>query len=470
MDTTPTTPSTPCPKCAPLFAQLATKVERLEKRIIELETRLQQNSSNSSKPPSSDPPFQKPSSTRPKSDRKPGGQPGHMGCTRKPLAPEAITDIQILLPLKCGACGHRLPKKPGKMDPAMKHHQVIEIPPMTPEVTEYQIHGRCCSSCGKITWGILPEGIHGCFGPRLTAWVAYLSGRFHMSKRNIQEALEAIMGVHISLGSVSLKEVEVSQALGLAWEEALQEVRKAPVKNADETGWFLSGKLKWLWAAVSAKASVFLIQDRRNQKAMKRLLGEKVQGFVGSDRFGAYTPIPNGQRQLCWAHLIRDLQGLVDGGTKPGVQTGKAGLRLSRKVFKRWGQFQEGKMGRKRLMAHMEGLNKRMEKILRRGREGPDKKTARFCGRVLKLQEALWTFAREEGVEPTNNAAERAVRPAVLWRKSSYGNRSESGCRFVERILTAVQTLRLQNRNVLDYLTLAVEASRLRRPCLSLVG
>jgi transposase len=185
-----------------------------------------------------------------------------------------------------------------------------------------------------------------------------------MSKRSIQEMLEAIMGVCISLGSVSMKEAEVSRALEGAWEEARQEVRKAPVKNADETGWFLTGKLKWLWTAVTTKAAVFLVQSHRDQKAMKGLLGEKVQGVVGSDRFGAYTPIALGQRQLCWAHLIRDFQGLVDGGTKQGIQTGKSGLRLSEKVFREWYRYRDGKIGRKGLKKNMEPLRGRTTSIL----------------------------------------------------------------------------------------------------------
>jgi transposase len=346
----------------------------------------------------------------------------------------------------------------------------VEIPAIKPEVTEYQIEGRSCPSCGKITWGKLPEGMHGNFGPRLVAWLGYLNGQFHMSKRKIQEMVGAMLGMPISLGGLLSKEKEVSESIEGAWEEARQEVQKAGVKNADETGWFLGGKLRWLWTAVSPKAALYMIQEHRDQDAMKKLLGDEVQGIVGSDRFGAYTPIALGQRQLCWAHLIRDLQGLVDGGTKQGTRTGKSGLRLSKEVFRHWAGFQEGKMGRKRLVEHMESLKKKMEKILRKGRDGPERKTARFCGRVLKLQEALWTFAREEGVEPTNNVAERSVRPAVIWRKSSYGNRSEEGCRFVERILTVVQTLKLQKRNILDYLTQAVEASRLRVTCPSLVG
>jgi transposase len=320
-----------------------------------------------------------------------------------------------------------------------------------------------------MTWGEVPEEHRGrFFGPRLTALMAALSGRCHLSKRLTVEMLEW-MGVKVSPGTVCNLEREIAQALEGPWEEALEEVRQAPVKNVDESGWFLTGALKWLWAVVTEKVAVFKIHDRRNQKAMKDLLGEKAQGIVGSDRYGAYTPIPLGQRQLCWAHLIRDFRGLVEGGTKEGIRIGKAGLRLAEEVFRQWRKFKEGKMKRRRLLEHMERFQYRMEKILKRGREGKDPKVRRFCGRVLKLQQALWTFAREEGVEPTNNAAERAIRPAVLWRKGSYGNRSDQGCRFTERILTVVQTLRIQKRNVLDYLTQVVLAARLGQPCPSLV-
>ena len=160
-----------------------------------------------------------------------------------------------------------------------------------------------------------------------------------MSKRVMQEVLEGLLGVRIALGSLSTKEREVCGALEQAWETARESVRQAPTKNADETGWFLTGKLKWLWVATTPKVAVFQIQDHRSQEAMKELLGETTQGIVGSDRFGAYTPIPLEQRQLCWAHLKRDFQGLVDSGDPKGRRIGRGCLRVLKKGVRGMGEI-----------------------------------------------------------------------------------------------------------------------------------
>jgi hypothetical protein len=273
----------------------------------------------------------------------------------------------------------------------------------------------------------------------------------------------------MALGSLNAKEQEVSKALREPWVEAKETVREAPVKNADETGWYLSGDLKWLWIGTTPQVAVFQVQEHRDQEAMKELLGEEPEGVVGSDRFGAYTPIPLEQRQLCWAHFKRDLQGLVDGGTPKGIRIGKGCLRVLQKVFEEWSRYGAGKIGRKGLRRRMEPLKTRLKRWLKRGREGPTDETSRVCARVMKLYEGYWSFVRAEGVEPTNNLAERDLRTAVLWRKRSYGNRSLEGCRFTERVLTAVQTLRKQKRNVLDYLAEAVAAYRAGRMAPSLL-
>lgn len=360
-------------------------------------------------------------------------------------------------------------KRRGKRDPKPQVRQVVEIPPLKPEITEHQVEGRGCPSCGKVTWGMLPEDMRGSFGPRLTGLISFFRGRCQMSKRVVQEVLEGLMGVRIALGSLSAKEREVSEALKGPWSEAGEAVKQAPVKNADETGWYLSGDLRWLWIGTTPQVAVFQVQEHRDQEAMKNLLGEKAQGVIGSDRFGAYTPIPLEQRQLCWAHFKRDLQGLVDGGTSKGIWIGKGCLRVLQKVFEEWGRYREGKVGPRGMRRRMEPLKARLARWLKRGREGPPDETGRLCGRIQKLYEAYWTFVRMEGVEPTNNLAERDLRTAVLWRKRSYGNRSAEGCRFTERLLTAVQTLRKQKRNVLDYLAEAVATHRAGRMAPSLL-
>jgi transposase len=285
----------------------------------------------------------------------------------------------------------------------------------------------------------------------------------------VEEIAETVFGVPMSLGSVAHAEQEIAAALEEPYHEAQQAVRKAPVKNADETGWALAGKLRWLWLAVTNRAAFFKICPGRGREALRQILGSDIQGVLSSDRWGAYGIIDLAWRQLCWAHLKRDFQKWVDwGGEAEAI--GQAGLEAVKKVFGLWRDFREGVLDRPGLQAALGPVCIELYEALKAGLSCPVPKAARFCRNLLEAYPALWTFARVEGVEPTNNRAERTLRPAVLWRKISFGNHSEAGCRFAERILTTVQTLRLQKRHVLTYLREAVIAHRAAQPGPALVA
>jgi transposase len=450
-----------CPNCAKLqkrVEELEALVLRLEAKIEELTARLNQNSSNSSKPPSSDAPWRKPPAKE-STGRKPGGQPGHPGHSRIRLPPERLKKVVKFVPKACEDCQAPLPKEPGPSDPPPTWHQVADLPPLVAEITEYQGHARTCPCCGHRTRAEIPPEIQAhAVGPNLAATLSYLSGRCHDSKRNVQEIAEAVFGVPLSLGTVAKLEQEMSAALEAPHAQALAAVRVAAFKNVDETGWAKGGQLCWLWVAATVTVVVFEIHAKRGKNELKALLGE-IRGIIGSDRWGAYAHLLLNERQICWAHLKRDFQRLIDLGD--GTQAlGRAGRRVAKKVFAVWKDFKAGHINRATLQARLKPLRIRFHKTLRRGSEGTDKKTKRFCRRVLKVYDALWTFTEIEGVEPTNNHAERMVRPAVLWRKGSFGNHSAAGCRFTERILTTVQTLHLQKRPVLDYLRRALAAHR----------
>ena len=460
-----------CPGCARLlrrvkkleeaFRKMETEVRELRDLVLKLQARLDQNSSNSSKPPSSDPPGKPPPAGREPSGRKPGGQPGHEGHHRERLPKECVGRTVTYVPEKCEACGGALSKKSGPRDPAPRWHQVTELPPLVVEVTEHQGHGRACGRCGHVTWAEIPAEVRAhVIGPNFAAVLSYLSGRCHESKRTVQEVAAAVFGARVSLGAVAHLEREMQAALSPGYTEAKAAVGEAPAKNVDETGWFQRGVLRWLWLAATEQAACFQIHERRGRKGLTALLGETVKGIVGSDRWGAYARLALEARQVCWAHLKRDFQGLIDGGVASAAKTGRRGVRVTADLFRVWGEFKAGTIDRATLQARMAPVRKRMERVLRYGRDGPDLKTARFSKRILKIYPALWTFVDREGVEPTNNHAERQLRPAVLWRKRSFGNHSEDGCRFTERILTAVQTLRLQGRPVLPYLREAIVAHR----------
>jgi transposase len=462
---------------AELRAHIATLERRLgeqdrrlgaqDRRLAELEARLRINSSNSSLPPSANPPSAPKPAAKPPTGRKPGGQPGHPGHSRPRLEPDQIVPY---VPTHCERCQSPLAAEASADDPATRWWQVAELPSILARITEHQAHGRRCGQCGQVTWGQIPAEVlaHG-FGPNLTATIAYLSGLCHHSKRTIGEISASLFGVPLSLGSVIHAEEEVAAALEQPYGQAEAAVQQAAVKNADETGWARAGKLCWLWMAVAQTVALFKICTGRGRAALAALLGPSIRGTVGSDRWTAYGIIDLLARQVCWAHLKRDFQKWVDWGGQSAA-LGQAGLEAVRRLFAAWGRFREGVLDRPGLQAALEPVSRDLHAALEAGLSCPNKKAARFCRNVLAVYPALWTFARVEGVEPTNNVAERTLRLAVIWRKISFGNHSENGCRFVERILTTVQTLRLQNRQVLAYLCNAVVAHRAGQPTPTLVA
>lgn len=454
-----------CPGC---LAHL-TRIAELERRIGGLEARLNTNSTNSSVPPSANPLDAPKPVSKKKSKRRRGGQPGHPPHL-KPLLPlERVDEVVIFRPTQCDHCHADLPTTPTPNDPEPTRFQTIEVPPIVSVVTEYQGQACTCPACGEVTRAVIPPEIRAhSVGPRLTGILSYLSGCHGMSKRAVEEIAEAIFAAPVSLGTVVNLEQEVSAALAAPHEEALEVVRVAGVKHADETSWKLAGALCWLWAAATTTVAAFVIHGTRGALGLTALLGMEIQGIVCSDRWGPYNRVPELRRQICWAHLKRDFKKVVDrGGTGEGI--GHAGLRVVERTFEAWHAYKEGKITREGLKERLTPVMARMNAVLVKGCKGDDPTVATFCGNLLELEQALWTFARENGVEPTNNHIERLLRRAVLWRKRSFGCQSEKGCRFVERILTVVQTRRLQGKSVLEYLHDAIVASRTGLPCPQLV-
>jgi len=394
-----------------------------------------------------------------KPKRKPGGQPGHPPHLKQLLPPERVQRVVPVLPATCRHCQHDLPSQAQAHDPAPTRCQVAELPPQLVEITEYQVHARKCSHCGEITRAELPAEARWHVQPRLAAFFAYLVGRQHVSKRGVEELSEEVLGAPISLGTVANLEQETSAALAPAHAEALQAVREAPVKHVDETGWKQAGAKRWLWVAATSQVAVFLIHQLRNVTVLYQLLGEKIIGVLVSDRLHVYEHVSVKQRQLCWAHLKRNFEKLLDRGGKVR-ELGEALLKIEKKVFKLWHLFRGGGWTPEELARRMLPCQFDMERELARGRRSRNRRVKGFCTRLGAVQSALWTFAKVPGVEPTNNHAERLQRSAVIWRKCCYGCSSAAGCDFVARLLTVVQTLRLQKRPVLDFLAKALQAHR----------
>jgi len=344
-------------------------------------------------------------------------------------------------------------------DPAPQCHQVTELPRVQPLVTEYRRHTLTCVACGTQTAGDWPADMPmGSFGPRLQATVGYLGGRMGMSQRDIEEALDTLFHTELSLGSVPAQQAAVSAALAQPVAEAHSYVQQQPAANLDETGWREQSRRAWLWVCATPQVVVFLVLATRGAQGAKTLLGEAFPGIAGSDRWSAYNWLAPQRRQLCWAHLKRDFQKLVERGGE-SARLGQALLEQAQELFRLWGGVRDGTLSRGDFQVKVQPLRARVQALLREGTTLAHAKTRHTCENILHLEVALWTFVCVEGVEPTNNHAERCLRRAVLWRRRSFGTQSAAGSVFVQRILTAVTTLRQQQRDVLDYLTEACAAA-----------
>ena len=426
-----------------------------------LEARLKQNSSNSSRPPSSDIVTQ-PKPRLESSGRKPGGQPGHEPHNRPLLPPDKVDVTEVVFPDRCGGCSRPLARPEGIPADVPQRHQVVEIPAEPAFVTEWRLHTLECEDCGETTRAELPPEVPaGCAGPRLQATLAVLTGRFRLSRREAGEVAETIFGekAAVSDGAIVEMEKRTSKALKPAYDEALETVRKDEVVNADETSWPFKGKKAWLWVAATALIAVFRIDKNRSKAAWQRFLG----GFAGilcTDRYAAYADHALELRQVCWAHLKRDIQALVDAGAA-AVDVGHSGLRFVTRLFSVWRDFKAHKIDRAGLRMKAFDIKADFGRWRAGAAKCSDPRASSLARQLERMKPALFTFLDREGVEPTNNRAERTIRPAVLWRKGSFGTNSEDGNRFVERMLTAAQTLRLQGRSVLDFVEQTIRAHAL---------
>lgn len=445
---------------------LLVRVQTLEAEVAGMREQLNRNSGNSSQPPSSDGPQQvsRPAH-RPKSERQRGGQPGHRGTTRKLVPLEQVKASYDLKPCTCRECGEPLSGE----DSAPYRHQVSDIPPVVVEVTEYRVHTLVCEQCGGETSAELPAGVPpSAFGPRLQAMISLLSGRYHLSKRDAAEVMSDFFGAEVSLGSVPTLEQRTSAALKEPVDEARAYVKSQPVVHLDETGWREANQRAWLWLVATPLVTVFFIRSSRGGAVAREILDPAFTGIVVSDRWSAYNWLLTLLRQLCWAHLLRDFQAFVERGG-PSQTLGEDLLAQARLIFDGWPKVRDGTLSHSAFQEKMQPVQVKVGELLRQGTDCAHPKTAATCRDILKREAALWTFVRVPGVEPTNNLAERLIRPGVLWRKRSFGTQSQAGSLFTERIMTVVTTLKQQQRHVLDYLVAACEAANEGKPAPSLL-
>jgi transposase len=334
---------------------------------------------------------------------------------------------------------------------------VIEVPPPVPPVTEYQLHRLACVRCGITTCGTLPPGVPAhSYGPRLASLVGLCGGAYRMSKRMVASFCTDVLGVPLALGEVCQVEQTVAQALDPAVQEARAYVQQQDV-NVDETPWREQQRRARLWVVVTQWVSVFCLRTSRGAKVLGELLGEEYGGGLTSDRATAYNRQPLRRHQVCWAHLRRDFQAMIDRGGA-GAPIGEILLEQADVLFGWWHRVRDGTGCQATFQSYARWRRGVFREELVRGTRCACPKTAATCQELLKVEPALWTFVRVPGIDPTNNAAERGLRHAVQWRKTSYGTESVAGSHFVENVLTVVASGRQQERNVLDYLTCCCQA------------
>ena len=433
--------------------------ERLEARVAELERRLNRSSRNSSLPPSQDPPSAPPRPRGKGSGRTRGGQHGHEGRYRRLLPPEQVDEIVEHWPGRCGSCGHEFAEV-DRVDAAEpSRRQVSELPAIAVRVTEHRLHGVCCPGCAAITTAESPAVARWAFGPRLQAAVVTLAVRNRVSRRDTTELAREMFGVELATGTADAIVQRAGEALAGPHTRLEQEIKRSPVVNIDETGWKTAGDNRTLWGALSGRAGVFRIAAGRHGFEARTLLGERFAGIVCSDRWRGYDYLDPKQRQLCWAHLLRDFTAHSE-GMREQKTFGEDGLRIARTLLACWQGYQAD-ADRARLQAQIATLQDGLRALLEHAaRKSPKTKYHRvFAKSLLKRWPALWTFAHTDGVEPTNNHAERGLRGAVIYRKLSLGSQSEQGERTIERLLSASITCRLQKRSLFAYLTDVLSAN-----------
>src|SRR5262249_6989652 len=424
-------------------------IASLERRAGEWEARLTLNSTNSSKPPSSDPPAVKLKRRppAPPSGRKRGGQPGHKRHTRALVPPEQLRETFEVKPTHRGGCGAPLRGH----DPDPLRHQVAEIPPVRPAVDEYRLHRLTCSCCGTTTRAELPAGVPtGPFGPRLRAILTMFAGSYRLAKRPIQQLASDLFGLDISLGMIPKLERRAAETLEPVVAEVAAAIVAAPSAHIDETSGSEANAKAWLWVGRTDDLTACTIADNRGADEARSILGTDRAKVVISDRFPSYGWIE--QHQYCWSHLRRDFQAMIDRQDE-GSAVGSDLLASSDRLFHWWHKYRDGEMAWSTFLGYARPIRWGVRQALSRGAACASEKTAATCRNLLAGGEDLGAVPRGRGVGAPDNAAERALRHAVLWRKSSGGTASGWGSRFVERVLGVAATCRQQGRNVLGFLT-----------------
>ncbi len=458
--------------CVEFILGLAARVEQFEDRLRRLEERARQDSLTSSRPPSQDPPKSRQQrraearlkakellARRGDAERKAGAQDGHLGAGREHAPEDQVDEIVSHYPEACRGCGREFTVDERRQGGRFGRHQVCELPPISVMLVEHRTHRLHCPGCGTRTTASLPAGIGGsAFGPRLRAAIVTLTARNRISRRGIAELAGELFGVQLSTGTVDAICQHASAALADGHEALRDWILTQDAVHIDETGWRTAGDPRALWTAATPGASIFQIAEHCNREQFNELIAGYT-GIVVSDRWNGYSHLDPVRRQVCWSHIQRDFRRHSEGLAEQKT-FGQQGLELTCQVFAAWRAYQHEHHDRDRLQAEITPIQTQLRQLLENA--SPKSRRTRwhrrFANNLLKVWPALWTFTSVEGVEPTNNPAERALRGPVIHRKLSHGTRSDTGERFAERALSAAVTCRQQHRSLFEFLSELITA------------
>ena len=449
------------PEAQAIIRALLAEVGRLTARLAELEGR--KTPQNSSLPPSTQHPHAKPPKKR-KSKKKRGGQRGHQKHGRPLIPTQQCDDVQPLKPTECRRCGMEL----GGNDPQPLRHQVWELPEIKPLVTEYQLHRLACPGCRKTTCAELPPGVpRGQSGPRLVAFAGLLMAYFRQSKRRTATFLQVLLNQPCSAALAVKMQAQVTAAVRPAYEELAAQLPAQTHLSIDESPTKEQTSKAWLWTFVAQAFTLFAVRTSRAATILDDLLTGSFEGIVNCDRAKMYWQC--GRLQWCWAHLKRDFQALIDSEDQQVKRLGHDLMKPTRELFSAWARYRDGTCTRRGFQRLMHPIRQEIEALLLRGAFSGNGRLIGMCNELYDHRQWLWAFVEHDHVEPTNNASERALRHGVIWRKLSFGTQSAAGSRFVETMLTVVETCRQQDRNVFEYLSAAVAAhfARTKGPSLA---
>lgn len=449
------------PEAEAVIRALLAEVRRLTQRVAELEGR--KTPQNSSLPPSTQHPHAKPS-RKGKSKKKRGGQPGHKKHERPLIPTQQCDDVQAHQPTECRRCGTPL----AGSDPEPRRHQVWELPEIRPHVTEYQLHRLACPCCRETTCAPLPPGVPtGQSGPRLVAFAGLLMAHFRQSKRRTALFLQSLLNQPCCPALAVKMQTQVTAAVRPGYEELAAQLPVQDQLSIDESPTKEQKSKAWLWTFVAQTFTVFAVRTSRAASILDDLLTDSFCGIVNCDRAKMYWQCD--RLQWCWAHLKRDFQAWIDSPDRQAQRLGRDLMRPTQQMFSAWARYRDGTINRRAFRRLMKPIRQEIESLLLRGAFSGNGLLRGTCQELSEHRDWLWTFVQHEGIEPTNNASERALRHGVIWRKLSFGTQSAAGSRFVETMLTVIETCRQQNRPVFEYLTAAVAAHFARTDCPSLL-